>query len=184
MTKGDIRWIENWKPKGYITNMNKFYRKPKPETMKKNREFYAETFEKEIKWLKDNVSVLTQFKNKFLLEMYTILISGSRKMTPKMVTSTQNGIEKCKKDPRYNSELREQAKEKLNDIQVKIAYVKALAEKKNDKGIGFIKSVENYANIHYTVTRKQMDALNKIYKRVSENLFEKGGDNESTNNND
>ena len=47
--------------------MNKFYRKPKPETMKKNREFYAETFEKEIKWLKDNVSVLTQFKNKFLL---------------------------------------------------------------------------------------------------------------------
>ena len=70
MTPGDLRWIQNWKPKGYITNMNKFYRKPKPETMKKNREFYAETFEKEIKWLKDNVSVLTQFKNKFLLEMY------------------------------------------------------------------------------------------------------------------
>ena len=73
--------------------MNKFYRKPKPETMKKNREFYAETFEKEIKWLKDNVGTLTQYKNKFLLEMYSILISGSRKMTPKMVTSTQVGIE-------------------------------------------------------------------------------------------
>ena len=179
MTEGDKRWIENWKPKGYITNMNKFYRKPKPETMKKNREFYAETFEKEIKWLKDNVSVLTQFKNKFLLEMYQILITGSRKMTPKMVTSTQVGIERCKKDPRYNSELREEAKEKLNDIQIKIAYVKALAEKKNDKGIGFIKSVEAYANTHYTVSRKQMEALNKIYKRVSENLFEKGDKDEN-----
>ena len=27
---------------GYGKNMNKFYRKPKPETMKKNREFYKE----------------------------------------------------------------------------------------------------------------------------------------------
>ena len=158
--------------------MNKFYRKPKPETMKKNREFYAESFEKEIKWLKENVSALTQFKNKFLLEMYTILISGSRKMTPKMVTSTRQGIVRCDKDPRYNSELREEAKKKMTDIQIKIAYVKALAEKKQDKGIGFVKSVEAYANTHYTVTRKQMEALNKIYKRVSEDLFE--GDKDET----
>ena len=28
--------------------MNKFYRKPKPETMKKNREFYANAFKQEI----------------------------------------------------------------------------------------------------------------------------------------
>ena len=162
--------------------MNKFYRKPKPETMKKNREFYAESFEKEIKWLKENVSALTQFKNKFLLEMYQILVTGSRKMTPKMVASTQQGIVRCHKDPRYNPELREEAKKKMNDIQVKIAYVKALAEKKQDKGVGFVKSVEAYANTHFTVTRKQMEALNKIYKRVSEDLF-KGDNDENTNDN-
>ena len=56
-----------------------FYRKPKPETMRKNRESNRSKFETEIKWLKDNVSKLTRNKHKFLIEMYTILISGSRK---------------------------------------------------------------------------------------------------------
>ena len=45
--------------------MNKFYRKPKPETMRKNRESYADIFEKEIKWCKDNLQTLTQNKHKF-----------------------------------------------------------------------------------------------------------------------
>ena len=35
--------------------MARFYRKPKPETMKKNREQYAEMFKDEIKWIKDNL---------------------------------------------------------------------------------------------------------------------------------
>ena len=39
--------------------MNKFYRKPKPETMKKNRETYAEAYKDEIKWLKDNVQTIS-----------------------------------------------------------------------------------------------------------------------------
>ena len=32
-----------------------YYRKPKPETMRKNRESYSEIFENEIKWVKDNL---------------------------------------------------------------------------------------------------------------------------------
>ena len=63
--------------------MNRFYKKPKPETMKKNREFYAKTFELEMKWLKENLELIKD--DKFLVDMYTILITGSRKMTPKMV---------------------------------------------------------------------------------------------------
>ncbi len=39
--------------------MNRFYRKPKPETMKKNREIAKEQFPDEMKWLKENVSLLT-----------------------------------------------------------------------------------------------------------------------------
>ena len=62
--------------------MNKFYRKPKPETMKKNRETYAEVFKEEISWIKDNLQDLTQNKHKFLIDMYTILVTGSRKVTP------------------------------------------------------------------------------------------------------
>ena len=87
MTEGDLKWIKNWQPQQIGNNMNRFYRKPKPETMKKNRESYAEIFEKEIKWLKENLQTLTQHKHKFLIEMYTILISGSRKVTPKMATA-------------------------------------------------------------------------------------------------
>ena len=48
-------------------NMNKFYRKPKPETMKKNRETYAELYDEEMKWLKNNLQGLTDTKNKFIL---------------------------------------------------------------------------------------------------------------------
>ena len=52
--------------------MNRFYRKPKPETMKKNRELYAKTFESQMEWLKENVAKLQMYDNKFLVEMYTI----------------------------------------------------------------------------------------------------------------
>ena len=66
--------------------MNKFYRKPSPETMKKNRDFYTEAFEKEITWFKKNVATLQHTKNKFLIDMYTILITGSRKITPNIAS--------------------------------------------------------------------------------------------------
>ena len=72
--------------------MNKFYRKPTPETMKKNRETYIKLYKEEIKWLKENLQTLTETKNKFMIEMYTILITGSRKITPKMADAIKNGI--------------------------------------------------------------------------------------------
>ena len=75
--------------------MNRFYRKPKPETMKKNRETYAEVFKEEISWIKDNLQDLTQNKHKFLIDMYTILVTGSRKVTPKMASAIKSSILKC-----------------------------------------------------------------------------------------
>ena len=157
--------------------MNRFYRKPLPETMKKNREAYADIFEKEIKWCKDNLQTLTQNKHKFLIEMYTILISGSRKVTPKMATAIKTSIGKCKMDPRYDETLQIEATEKLKPILAKINVVLAMAEAKNDKGVDFIKNVQGYVKTNYRITKKQMEALNKIHKRVSEDLFE-GDDNE------
>ena len=154
-------------------HMNRFYRKPKPETMKKNRESYAEIFEKEIKWCKDNLQTLTQNKHKFLIDMYTILITGSRKVTPKMATAIKNSIEKCKNNPSYNELLRIEAKEKLQPILGKINVVLAMAEAKNDKAVDFIKNVQDYVKTNFRITKKQMEALNKVHKRVSENLFDK-----------
>ena len=154
--------------------MNRFYRKPKPETMKKNRESYADIFEREIKWCKDNLQTLTQNKHKFLIDMYTILISGSRKITPKMATTIKTSIGKCKMDPRYDETLQIEATEKLQPILAKINVVLAMAEAKNDKGVDFIKNVQNYVKTNYRITKKQMEALNKVHKRVSEDLFNEG----------
>ena len=85
--------------------MNRFYRKPKPETMKKNRDIARNNFSEEMNWLKDNVSKLTQNKHKFLLDMYSYLVSGSRKITPKMGNTIKTSIEKCKNNPLYNKNI-------------------------------------------------------------------------------
>ena len=152
--------------------MNRFYRKPLPETMKKNRESYKEIFKEEMSWLKNNVSKLTQYKHKFLIEMYQILITGSRKITPKMATAIKSSIEKCKNNPNYNEELREEADKKIKPILSKINMVLAMAEAKDDYSVRFIENVRVYARANYKITKKQMAGLNKIYKRLSDNLFE------------
>jgi len=178
MTKGDLKWIKNWQPQQTGNNMNRFYKKPKPETMKNNREYFQANFKDEIKWLKDNLQTLTETKNKFLIEMYTILITGNRKITTKMIDAIRNGIKRCNNNPRFNPVLQTEAEAKLKPIMEKIAMVERLAESKNDKALEFIQNVKNYVKTNYKVTKKQMEALNKVYKRCSEDLF-KGDENGS-----
>ena len=148
-----------------------YYRKPSPETMKKNRETYLKLYKDEMKWLKDNLQTLTEVKNKFMIEMYTILVSGSRKITPKMADAIKNGIGRCKNHPKFNDVVRVEQEYKLKPILEKIAMVERLAESKNDKALEFIQNVKQYVKTNYRVTKKQMEALNKVYKRCSEDLF-------------
>ena len=151
--------------------MNPFYRKPKPETMKKNREIARTQYKEEMEWLKDNLDTLAKTKNKFMIEMYTILVSGGRKITPKMADAIKNGIERCKNHPKFNPVSKVEAEAKLKPILEKIVMVERLAESKNDKALGFIQNVKEYVKNNYRVTKKQMEALNKVYKRCSEDLF-------------
>ena len=130
------------------------------------------------KWLKENIPTVQKSKNKFLIDMYTILISGSRKITPKMAMAIKNSIEKCKNSPVYNSDLKAEAQLKIQPILEKIIFVEQLAEQKGDKALRFIKNVKTYVKANYRITKKQMEGLNKVYKRVSENLF-KGDENET-----
>ena len=157
--------------------MNRFYRKPKPETMKKNRETYDKLYPNEIKWLKENLETLQETKNKFMIEMYTILVTGSRKITPKMADAIMNGIKRCQNNPKFNDDVRVEQEAKLKPILEKIVMVERLAEKKNDKAQTFVRSVKQYVQMNYRITKKQMEGLNKVYKRCSEDLF-KGDDNE------
>ena len=146
--------------------------------MQKNREDYKKLYVNEIKWLKSNLQTLTLTKNKFMIDMYTILITGNRKITPKMGDAIKNGVQRCKSSPRFNPELQTEAEAKLQPILEKIAIVERLAESKNDKGLEFIQNVKQYVKTNYRVTKKQMEALNKVYKRCSEDLFK--GDDDGT----
>ena len=151
--------------------MSRFYRKPKPETMRKNREFYKKTFGKEIEWCKEH---LNEFKdNKFLVDMYTILITGSRKMTPKMI----GAIQKAMKNPIYDPILSLERREKIRPIKEKVMLVYNLVEMAvkdkdeyyvaNYSALPFVKSLLKQLDTKLSLTEKQMLALNKIYKKYN-----------------
>ena len=148
-------------------NFNPFYKKPKPSTMKANREIARKHFKKELKWLKDNIDRLTKNKHKFLIEMYMIMVTGNRKFTDKMLSATRKSIKKCMNNPNYNVLMKTEADEKIRPILSKINIVLIQAESKGHRGIGFIESIKDYVLKNYRITQKQMTALNKIYKELN-----------------
>ena len=148
-------------------NFNPFYKKPKPSTMKANREIARKHFKKELKWLKDNIDRWTKNKHKFLIEMYMILVTGNRRFTDKMLSATRKSIKKCMNNPNYNVLMKTEADEKIRPILSKINIVLIQAESKGHRGIVFIESIKNYVLKNYRITQKQMEALNKIYKELN-----------------
>ena len=149
-------------------NFNPFYKKPKPSTMKANREIARKHFKKELKWLKDNVDNLAKNKHKFLIEMYMIMVTGNRRFTDKMLSATRKSIKKCMNNPNYNVLLKTEADEKIRPILSKINIVLIQAESKGHRGIGFIESIKDYVLKNYRITPKQMESLNKIYKELND----------------
>ena len=149
-------------------NFNPYYKKPKPSTMKANREIARKHFKKELKWLKDNIDKLTKNKHKFLIEMYMILVTGNRRFTDKMLSATRKSIKNCMNNPNYNVLLKTEADEKIRPILSKINIVLIQAESKGHRGIGFIESIKDYVLKNYRITPKQMESLNKIYKELND----------------
>jgi len=144
-----------------------YYSKPNPETILKNKEINQKYFAKEIKWCQDNLESIS--KDKFLRDMYNILITGKRKMTPKMIESVQRAMT----SPKYDKVKQIEAQKKLEPILEKISLVLKMAEHKGDKAVDFISNVKEFVENNYRITKKQMEGLNKVYKRVSEDLFKK-----------
>ena len=142
-----------------------FYKKPKPETIARNKEENKKLYAAEIKWLSDNLDLIQS--NKFIMDMYRYLVNGTRKITPKMIEAVRKNMN----SPKYNVDARADKLEKLTPIVEKINLVLHLAEKKGDKAVGFVQKVKDYVRENYRITPKQMQALNKVYKRVSEDLF-------------
>ena len=145
------------------------YRKTKPETKRKNREEYKKLYSTEIKWLKENLNLLKD--DKFMIDMYTILITGSRKMSPKMITAVRTNMN----SPRYDTVTMIERQEKIKPILEKINMVLELV-KEMDKGkddyyiknyspLSFVTSIMNQLKGRGTLTEKQMAGLNKVYKK-------------------
>jgi len=149
-------------------NFNPYYKKPKPSTMKANREIARKHFKKELKWLKDNIDRLTKNKHKFLIEMYMTLVTGNRRFTDKMLSATRKSIKKCMNNPNYNVLLKTEAAEKIRPILSKINIVLIRAEAKEHRSIGFIENIKDYVLRNYRITPKQMESLNKIYKELND----------------
>jgi len=185
-TEGDKRWIENWKPEQVGNNMNKFYKKPSPETMKKNRELYKELYPKELEWCGKNVE---HFKNnKFLFDMYTILITGSRKMTPKMIGAVQKAMVSPQYDPIKMIERQEKIKPIMEKINLVLDLVSTVDSGKDEYYINtysakpFMESVTNQLKSKGSLSEKQMSAVNKVYKKYKIKMDKMlGNDEESSN---
>ena len=157
-----------------------YYRKPKPETMKKNREEYKKIYSEEIAWCKENINLLKG--NKFLVDMYSILITGSRKMSPKMI----GAVQKAMTNPMYDPIKRIEKTQKMQPIIEKINRVWELVaeidEEKDDyylqnfSALPFVNSIKDQAQKNLRLSPKQMEALNKVYKKYKEKFDKKNGE--------
>ena len=146
-----------------------YYRKAKPETQKKNREENKKLYSTERKWLGDNLELLKG--DKFMMDMYTILITGNRKMTPKMIEAVRRNMN----SPQYDTVTMIERQEKLKPIFEKINMVFTLVKEvdegkddyyiKNYSAFSFVTSIMNQLKTRGTLTEKQMAGLNKVYKK-------------------
>ena len=145
-----------------------FYKKPKPETIESRKLEYAETYEKEIKWLSTNQIAL---KEKFLSDMLRVLKTGNRPFSEKM----HNSVLKSMKNPKYDEIAMIERKDKMKPILEKINRVWELVaevdEGKNDwylanySALPFVNSLKDQFERNAMLSEKQMSALNKVYKK-------------------
>jgi hypothetical protein len=145
-----------------------FYKKPKPETIESRKLEYAETYEKEIKWLSTNQIAL---KEKFLSDMLRVLKTGNRPFSEKM----HNAVLKSMKNPKYDEIAMIERKDKMKPILEKINRVWELVaevdEGKDDyylanwSALPFVNSLKEQFERNAMLSEKQMSALNKVYKK-------------------
>ena len=146
-----------------------YYRKTSPETKRKNREEYKNLYLTEIKWLKENLFILKD--DKFMIDMYTILVTGSRKMTPKMIEVVRKNMNSPQYDTVTMIERQEKIKPILEKINMVLELVKEVDEGKDDyyiknySPISFVSSIMSQLKTRGKLSEKQMGGLSKVYKK-------------------
>ena len=135
----------------------------------KRKTEYAKKYAKEIKELLRIIE--TTEKNQFILDMYNILNSGSRVFTEKM----HNSVLKIISSPQYDSIKQIEAKkaiephiEKVNKIWDMVNFCDGDKHGyyiANYSALPFVESIKKHLETRFTISKKQMESLNKVYKK-------------------
>ena len=140
------------------------YRPPSKETVEKRKKEFSEKFSNEIKELRRIIHTCS--RDEFVLSMYNVLNSGSRPFTDKMYYSVQKIIKNS------TPEKLKKKEEKINTIVGKLMMVKEMIEVVDGGRIatgysayGFIMDIKDQAEKRMGLSRKQMEAVNKVYKK-------------------
>ena len=142
----------------------RYYRSPSKETVEKRKKEFSEKFSNEIKELRRIIHTCS--RDEFVLSMYNVLNSGERPFTEKMYYSVQKIIRNSTPDKLKKKE------EKINSIVGKLMMVKEMIEVVDggriaygDSAYGFIMDIKDQAEKRMGLSRKQMEAVNKVYKK-------------------
>ena len=106
-----------------------------------------------------------------MIDMYTILITGSRKMTPKMIEAVRKNMNSPQYDTVHMIERQEKIKPILEKINMVLELVKGVDEGKDDyyiknySALSFVSSIMSQLKNRGRLSEKQMAGLNKVYKR-------------------
>ena len=141
-----------------------YWKNPKPETVKKWVDNNKKLYSKEIKEL--DFIILSNEKDEFILSMYNALVSG-RKITDKMLKAIHNIIERnTPKELARKLEWKENVIPKLVRVRGMIEYVEGdRIHTPYNRSYPFINSVIHQAKKRSSLTKKQMMAVNNLYKR-------------------
>jgi hypothetical protein len=137
--------------------------------MNARRDEYAVKYSESIKHMK--LIANHNPNNSFIQDMYRIMITGSRPITPKMYESIQRIIADPRNDIVKRLEMRSKIKPILERVNLLHQMVVAVDEKKSDvyrdrySSAKFVESVKQQLETKLRLSEKQMKSLAKVYKR-------------------
>ena len=153
--------------------MNRFYKKPKKETIQKRQLEFSTKYTPEIKWLENNPIAI---KDNFLMDMLNVLKTGDRPFSEKMYMSVKKAMTNPRFDIKKNIELKGKIDAIKQKVEVLVDLVRSVDEKKssyyvdNYSAIGFVYSIREQLESGRYLSKKQLLALNKVFTRYTKSM--------------
>ena len=153
--------------------MNRFYKKPNKETIQKRQLEFSKKYTPEIKWLETNPIAKN---DNFLMDMLKVLKSGERPFSEKMHMSVKKAMTNPRFDIKKNIELKGKIDAIKQKVEVLVDLVRSVDEHKgeyyiqNYSAIRFVRSIQNQLEDGRYLSKKQLVALNKVFKRYNTSM--------------